>query len=130
MKVNERVRGMMKKILLIDDEPDHVEVLKYCLKAKGYRVFTATDGVEGFAKAMHEEPDLIVLDVIMRHLDGYSFVKEFNKRRELRGIPIVVITGRDQLQELFRSQGINHYFVKPFETKDVLARIKGLLESK
>lgn len=117
----------MKKILIIDDEPDMVEVLMYCLKYNDFEVITATDGVEGFARVLDEKPDLIVLDVVMSQLDGYAFVKELNRREELKMIPVIVLTGRDNLQELFSEEGITDYFTKPFDTKEVLGRINNLV---
>jgi two-component system alkaline phosphatase synthesis response regulator PhoP len=118
---------LMKKILLIDDEPNMVKLLEYCLKYNNYKVITATNGVEGFARTVYEKPDLIVLDVVMSQLDGYGFVKELNRRENLKTIPIVVLTGRDNLQNIFKDEGIDNYFMKPFETKDVLNRIEELL---
>jgi len=118
----------MKKILLIDDEQDMIDVLKYSLKDSQYEVITATDGVEGFAKVSDEKPDLIVLDMMMPTLDGYALIKEIRRRENLKSIPIVVLTGKDQLEEIVREEGVKDFFTKPFELQDVVGRIKDLVE--
>ena len=116
-----------KKILIIDDDPDSVEVLKVRLEVNNYDVITAYDGGEGLIKAKDDKHDLIVLDVIMPNMNGYSFMQEFRVTKEIKTIPIIVLTGKDQLQDFFKIES-EQYIVKPFDAKVLLEKIKGLVE--
>src|ERR1041384_2921795 len=103
---------MPKKILVIDDDPEIIELARNRLEASHYDVLTATDGVAGFALLKDHKPDLIVLDVLMPHMDGYSFVQEIKRHDALRHIPILVVTAKDEMQELFISEGVSCFLLK------------------
>lgn len=120
----------MKKILIIDDEPDMIEILRYCLEACGYEIITATDGVQGYVMAQDEKPDLIVLDIMMPNLDGCTFVKLFSPQELGKDIPIVIITGKKELRERFQSQKQVYFFSKPFQTYQVVEQIRELVKEK
>ena len=117
----------MKKILLVDDDPVVKKLLKSCLNRNKYVLMTASNGVEGFSKVVDDRPDLIILDVLMPQLDGYDFVKELNRRGELKKISVIILTGRDGLQDLFKNEGVEDYFVKPLLTEDILNRVEELI---
>ncbi|VAX34897.1 hypothetical protein MNBD_UNCLBAC01-1224 [hydrothermal vent metagenome] len=114
----------MKKILVIDDEQDLVDMLKYALEAQGYIVVTAFDGLEGLEKTKKEKPDLIMLDYMMPKLDGLSFIEEIGLDEDLRKTPIIVLTGKDFILREFAYRGRCQFFNKPFDIDEVLKRIK------
>ena len=116
-----------KKILVVDDEPEFVDMLKIRLEANDYAVVTAANGKEGVEKAAAEKPDLILLDILMPEMDGYSALKELKANNETRDIPVIVVTAKSKMQGLFLVEGINDYVVKPFEADDLLLRIKRVI---
>ncbi len=120
--------AMPKKILLIDDEPEIVELIGNRLRANQFDVVTAADGLQGLERAKDQKPDLIILDVGMPNMDGYTFVQEFKKIDELRSIPIIILTAKTHVQSLFKSEGITDCFLKPFDTLLLLSRIKDILK--
>ena len=118
---------MSKKILIIDDESDIVELVKVRLIANGYEVVTAESGLDGISVLQAERPDLIILDVMMPDLDGHTFVRVIKKYEDFRDIPILVFTAKPGLQELFKMEGIGHYLVKPFEAQVFLNKVSELV---
>lgn len=113
-----------KKILVIDDEPELVKMVKMRLEANNYEVITALDGQEGLEKTRSEKPDLILLDILMPNKDGYTFVKEVKVDESIKHIPIIVLTAKPGMKDLFGIEGIKDYIVKPFEDKELLEKIK------
>jgi DNA-binding response OmpR family regulator len=116
-----------KKILVVEDEPDLVLMLKERLKSEGYRVEAAFDGMEGIEKAKRIRPDLILVDVMMPKLDGYSMAQRLKEDDLTTGIPIIVVTIKETMRELFQKLGVNNFFTKPFDTEELLRAIKGIL---
>jgi len=85
---------MAKKVLMIDDDPEFVEAISNLLDAKGYDVHTASNGKEGVAKAKAENPDIILLDVMMTTKnEGFSVARELHDNETLKSIPIIIMTG-------------------------------------
>ncbi|MFH1359952.1 MAG: response regulator [Candidatus Omnitrophota bacterium] len=115
---------MNKKILIIDDDPTVVKLIKTRLEANGYGAIVAKDGREGLHQAKTHKPDLILLDVLMPDIDGYTLVKELKKDEELRTIPVIIITIKEQLQDLFKQEGVKDYLVKPINTQELLAKVR------
>ena len=109
----------MKKILIIDDDYEVVEFMKNLLEKKGYFVNTASDGVVGLTKAKNEQPDLIVLDIGMPHINGHRFIREIKEINEAKNIAILVCSGKDLEPDVMKAEGINHYLTKPVRA-DVL----------
>lgn len=101
-----------KKVLIVDDNPDLTRILEIDLKKRGYEVITANGGEEGFKKAEEELPGLILLDIKMPDMDGFTFVRELKKNEKIRGIPVVILTGFEPMRDLFKTEGIADYFVK------------------
>ena len=114
---------MSKKILLIDDDEATLKLLKPFLVSKDYSVETAMDGLEGLEKVRAWKPDLIVLDVIMPRMDGYGFLREMKKDLKLRALPIVVLTAREMMRDVFVQEGIKDYVIKPYDPEELLAMI-------
>ena len=117
-----------KKILVIDDEEQLALAVKIRLQSKGYKVTTASDGRQALEKIATDKPDLILLDVLMPTMDGYSCLRELNQRHGRGKIPVIVLTTRDQLKELFELEGIEDYIIKPFDHEDLLMRIERVFQ--
>jgi DNA-binding response OmpR family regulator len=117
----------MVKILIVDDEPDILEFLRYNLEKEQFVVFSAGDGITGFQIAKNEIPDLIILDIMMPKMDGFALAKEI---RELdKRIPILFLTAKamkdDKLQGF--EAGADDYLTKPFAMEELLARITAIM---
>ncbi len=114
---------MEKKVLVVDDERNIVEILKINLQKEGYVVFEAFDGEDALNKAMTVEPDLILLDVMLPKLDGFSVCK---KIREKSSVPILMLTAREEELDkvLGLELGADDYITKPFSVRELMARVK------
>jgi two-component system OmpR family response regulator len=117
-----------KKILVVDDEVMLVDLLQIRLEAGGYEVETAHDGLEGLSKAQKVHPDLIILDIGMEGMDGYTMLKELRKTVGIQDTKVIMLTASGKKRELFEKEGISDYIVKPFDTEDFLARVARILE--
>lgn len=119
-----------KKILLIDDEPDILEILSYNLTKEGYEVSTATNGNEGIEKAKEIIPDLILLDVMMPEKDGIETCQDLRKIKELQQTLIVFLSARsEEFSQLAGFQaGANDYVVKVIKPKILISKINALLQ--
>lgn len=113
-----------KKILIADDEQQLALAVKIRLQSKGYQVVTASDGRAALELAEKEQPDLIILDVLMPVMDGYSCLRELNVKFGRGKVPIIVLTARDRMKDLFELEGIEDYVIKPFDHEDLLVRIE------
>ncbi|MBQ2931271.1 MAG: response regulator transcription factor [Clostridia bacterium] len=114
---------MEKKVLVVDDERPIVEILKINLQKEGYSVFEAYDGEEAVNKALTVQPDLILLDVMLPKLDGFSVCK---KIREKSSVPILMLTAREEELDkvLGLELGADDYITKPFSIRELMARVK------
>lgn len=121
---------MAKRILVVDDEPDLVEMIKMRLEASGYEVIPAYDGKEALDKAKKEKPDLIILDLMLPKIDGYKVCRMLKFDEKYKKIPIIMFTARAQEQDikLGKDVGGDAYITKPFEPQGLLAKIKELLK--
>ena len=119
-----------QKILIIDDEPDMVYAVQMRLETSDYQVVTALDGNEGLEKARKENPDLIILDVMLPNLDGYKISRMLKFDEKYKNIPIIMFTARGQRDDikLGYEVGVDAYLVKPFEWKVLLEEINKLLD--
>ncbi len=119
-----------KKILIVDDEADLVELLQVLLEQKGYEVFTAFDGQEGLDKVKEKRPDLVVLDVMMPKMDGYQMCRLLKFDEELRQIPVILLTARGQERDkkTGRDVGADDYMTKPFENAELLQKISAFFK--
>jgi len=121
---------MTKKILVIDDESELVKAVEVRLKANGYEVLSACDGLTGIDKAKEAKPDLILLDIIMPKMDGYEVAKGLLANPETKEIPIIIFSASQQrdLENRCRGLGIADFISKPFETRDLLNMVNGILK--
>ncbi|MCL2493584.1 MAG: response regulator transcription factor [Clostridiales bacterium] len=116
----------MAKILIVDDEKGIREVIREYAEFNGYEVTEATDGMQAVAICQKEEFDLIVMDIMMPRLDGFSAVKEIKKSRD---IPVIMLSARsEEYDKLFAFEvGVDDYMVKPFSPKELMARAQAIL---
>jgi len=113
-----------RTILVVDDEEQLALAIKIRLQAKGYQVLTAANGRQALELMTQQPPDLIILDILMPIMDGYSCLRELNRRFGRGRVPVVVLTARDRMKDLFELEGIDDYIVKPFDHEDLLLRIE------
>jgi len=118
----------MTKILLVDDEPDIVEFLKYNLEQNNFDVVVGYNGFEALEK-LSENPQLIILDIMMPHLDGFEVYKKIREKEEFKEVPIIFLTAKsgetDEIKGL--EIGASDYIQKPISPKKLLARVKSNL---
>jgi two-component system alkaline phosphatase synthesis response regulator PhoP len=119
---------MRKKILIVDDEPDIVRLLKYNLETEGYDVVSANNGKAALEKA-REHPNLIVLDVMMPQMDGWEVIRQLKKKEETASIPVLFLTAKDsEIDEVLGLElGADDYITKPISPRKIIARIKTIL---
>jgi two-component system alkaline phosphatase synthesis response regulator PhoP len=117
------------KILLVDDEPDILEIVGYNLSAEGYEVFTAKNGLEGVAKAKKKKPHLIILDVMMPEMDGIEACEIIRRTEGLEDTIITFLTarGEDYSQMAGFDAGADDYITKPIKPKVLVSKVKALL---
>lgn len=115
----------MTKILLVDDEPDIVEFLKYNLEQNGYDVIVGHDGLQALKK-LSENPELIILDIMMPHLDGYEVYNKIRENKNFTDVPIIFLTAKsgetDEIKGL--ELGASDFIQKPISPKKLIARVK------
>ncbi len=112
-----------RKILTIDDDPVLISLLKDRLTDNGFEVASAYNGQEGLEQFREFKPDLIILDIKMPKMDGYSFLMEFKKIGDIRKTPIVVLTAHENMRDIFILEGVNDYLVKPIKTEFLIQKI-------
>jgi len=126
-----RKLNVMPKILVVDDEPDAIELIKFNLKAAGYDVSTAADGDEALKKARSVLPDLIILDVMLPEVDGLEVCKILRRDSQASAIPIIMLTAK--AAEIDRVLGLelgaDDYVTKPFSPRELVLRVKRLLRT-
>ena len=123
---------MAKTILIVDDEPDIIEILRYNLEKEGYQTFSATNGVDAVELASQKKPDLILLDVMLPDMDGIQACETIRKNAELNNTIIAFLTARSEdYSEIAGFQaGADDYITKPIRPKVLLLRIQSLLKRK
>ncbi|MCL6588193.1 MAG: response regulator transcription factor [Anoxybacillus sp.] len=117
---------MGKKVLIVDDEPSIVTLLEYNLKQAGFEVIAANDGEEGLQKAIVEQPDLIILDLMLPKMDGIEVCKQLRQQKIM--VPILMLTAKDDEFDkvLGLELGADDYMTKPFSPREVVARMKAI----
>ncbi len=116
-------------ILVVEDEPPLVEVIRYNLESNGYRVAVAEDGEEAMLRVVEEPPDLVVLDWMLPKMSGIEVCRQLRRGAETRGLPIIMLTARteesDKIQGL--DSGADDFIAKPFSPKELMARVRAVL---
>lgn len=113
-------------ILVVDDDPRMIRLLHEVLMAAGYQVITRTDGDQAIEAVAVEQPDLVILDIILGELDGYEVCRRV---REFTSVPIIMLTAKVKNTELLEgfNAGADDYVTKPFNSKELLARVQAVL---
>lgn len=121
-----------RRILVVDDEPNIVQTLKDRLEMNDYEVLTACNGKEGFDTAVSEQPEVILLDVIMPIMDGHEMLETLRKDPKGKDISVIMLTARSQTEDIVRANacGIEDYIVKPFDLSELLEKIERIYEGK
>ena len=114
------------KIMVVDDDKNICELLRLYLEKEGYQVVIANDGKEAVELNEKEDPELILLDIMLPQLDGWQVCRDIRKKSQ---VPIIMLTAKGEVFDkvLGLELGADDYIVKPFETKEVVARIKAVL---
>ena len=119
-----------KKILVVDDEPDILKVTSIRLKKLGYNVLTAADGKEALDTMRSENPDLVLLDLVMPIMNGAEVCEQIKNDKTLKHTPIILFTASgssDMTAEKIKKIGADGYIVKPFEPEELMGKIEGIL---
>ena len=121
---------MRKKILIVEDNSELLELMRLGLKQAGFRIATATNGLEALELARSAAPDLVVLDLVLPELDGFAVCDRLRKEEATAGIPVIVLTGLSTEFARFASleSGADEYVTKPINPEHLVSKIKQLLE--
>ena len=117
-----------KKILVVDDEVILVDLLQIRLEAGGYEVETAHDGLEGLSKTESMRPDLIILDIGMEGMDGYTMLKELRKKDGNKDTKVIMLSASGKMREIFEKEGISDYIIKLFDAYDLLTCVAKVIK--
>ena len=117
-----------KKILIVEDERDILQLVKLYLEKEGFRTLTATTGTEGLSSAKQDKPDLIVLDLMLPEIDGLEVCKRLRSAPETAMLPIIMLTAKaeESDQVIGLELSADDYVTKPFSPKALVARVKAL----
>jgi DNA-binding response OmpR family regulator len=120
-----------KKVLIIDDEADLVETIRFPLELEGFQVLAAYNGEEGLNQARSENPDLILLDLMLPKLDGYKICRLLKFDDRYKHIPIFMLTAKTQEKDkiLGKETGADEYLTKPFDIDELVTKIKSNLSA-
>ncbi|MGK7889213.1 MAG: response regulator transcription factor [Leptolyngbyaceae cyanobacterium] len=120
-----------KRLLLIDDDPNLILLVKDYLEFRGYEVMTAENGREALEMLEHDTPDMIICDVMMPEMDGYSLVEHVRKDERINSIPVLFLSAKGQSQDRVKglSTGADYYMVKPFEPEELVAQVESALRA-
>lgn len=120
-----------KRVLVVDDERHIVRLVQVNLERQGYEVLTAYDGVECLEKAKSQQPDLIILDVMMPRMDGFEALQRLKTDPETSHIPVIMLTARAQDRDVLQGYqyGADLYLTKPFSPMELLSLVRRVFES-
>ncbi len=120
----------MQNILIIEDEVDIAELIAMNLQREGFSVETIHDGREGLALVLKNQPDLVVLDLMLPTLDGYQVLKEMQRDTRSHSIPVLMLTAKSQIEDriLGLEKGADDYMTKPFSPRELVLRVKAILK--
>ena len=116
-----------KRILIVDNEPAMVELLRAVLEEQGYEVHEAADGKAALEKIETALPHLIISDVMMPGMDGFSFLKELKRSKLTSHIPVIIVTARGKMEDSFSAFGTEEFITKPYFSQDVIDKVAWLL---
>ena len=119
----------VKHILVIEDDPDIVELLRYNLERESYRVTSASTGSEGLAAVQRERPDLLILDLMLPEINGFEVCRRLRSVAEYRTLPVIMLTARGEEADVIAGieLGADDYITKPFSPRELVARVGAVL---
>lgn len=128
--MNEPTANDQKTLLLIDDDPNLILLVQDYLEFRGYSVITAENGREALEILQEEAPDMIICDVMMPEMDGYTFVKNVRENPRTNWIPVLFLSAKGQSQDRVKglNTGADIYMVKPFEPEELVAQVESTLK--
>ncbi|MEO0485659.1 MAG: response regulator [Pseudomonadota bacterium] len=117
-----------KQVLLIEDEPNIVEAVRFILSRDGWAVHTHSDGATALEAVARRMPDVIVLDAMLPNRSGFEILRDLREKPDMADIPVLMLTARGQAKDRERAEqaGVNHYMTKPFSNAEVLERVRDL----
>jgi two-component system phosphate regulon response regulator PhoB len=120
----------MQKILIVEDERDIADLVGFNLERAGFEVIKAHDGITGAEMAIHQRPDLVILDLMLPGKDGYGVFKEIRRDPRSRNIPVIMLTARAQTEDRIQGleAGADDYLTKPFSPKELMLRVQAVLK--
>ena len=120
----------MQKVLVVEDEVDIADLIRFNLERAGYEVFKAHDGITGTDVAIKERPDLVVLDLMLPGRDGYGVFRELRRDARTARIPVIMLTARAQTEDRIQGleAGADDYLTKPFSPKELVLRVNAILK--
>jgi len=119
----------MARILVVDDSPTELHILKNFLEARHHEVITASNGEEGLDKAKKEKPNLILMDIVMPGMNGYETTRKISNDPETASIPVIIVSSKNQATDRVWGlrQGANEYVFKPIDEQELDQKVKTLL---
>lgn len=119
----------MKKVLIVEDTEDHLQIIKLILEQYNYLILTATNGKEGLLSAQNQLPDLILLDVMLPELNGYEVCKIIKHDQTTKHIPVIMLSVRSSQEDIDAglNAGADEYMTKPFNLDELLSKVKKYL---
>jgi DNA-binding response OmpR family regulator len=120
----------MKKVLVVDDQPQIVRLIQLHLEREGFQVLTGADGEEALERVRSEHPDLVILDVIMPKKDGFEVLRTIKATPDLRHTPVIMLTVKTQSADIVEGlrEGAELYLPKPFHPRELVALVRRVLE--
>lgn len=117
---------MAKRILVVDDEKNILQMINQTLTKAGYSVTTSEDGKDALEKVKANKPNLIVLDIMMPYLDGFEVLQALRRNQETRNIPVIFLTAKNNDMDIFKGwqAGVNCYLIKPFNPSELVKYVK------
>jgi DNA-binding response OmpR family regulator len=121
----------MKKVLVVDDQPQIVRLIQLHLEREGLQVLTGADGEEALERVHRERPDLVILDVIMPKKDGFEVLRTIKSTPELQHTPVIMLTVKTQSADIVEGlrEGAELYLPKPFHPRELVTLVKRVLEA-
>lgn len=119
---------MVGRVLLIEDEPNIIEAIRFILSRDGWRVDTHSDGATALSAVAHRRPDIVILDVMLPNRSGYDILRDIRNDPETADLPVLMLTARGQKadRELAERRGASLFMTKPFSNAEVLATVREL----
>lgn len=124
------MESILKRILVVEDSPAYLQMMREALESRGYTIFTAEDGEQAIEQARLHAPDLILLDVVLPKKNGYQVCRQLKNETGLKQIPIVMVSSKTQEFDRYwgLKQGADGYITKPFEPGTLVAEVESRLQ--